>query len=428
VICFLHHVTGPEVGLPALRGLFPEMPRCILEDLLRRYRRVWRRRYRRKGFRLTWHVPGAAWAMDFSKTQFPIDAEQACVFTVRDLASRQQLAWEPVSSETTAAAGLILERLFRAHGSPLVIKSDNGSAFISQLMSQLLGKHRVIPLFSPPQYPQYNGAIERSNRTNKMVTHLHAIGQGHPHRWTSEDLEHARTLANTLTRPWGHQGATPEEAWQGRSRIEPAARDRFKRVLAQQHDRAKVDLGMDQKASLTPGEQRQVDRMAIERTLEELEYLSIKRERGRRKKSRRGNELVESKDHAREDGCSTPQAGDPLSPPRRVEADPAREMPPRVSLACPSPPTIASPSVTTLCLPAPGDAENRTREKTNKADKKTLAPSSTRVTIPTASIPSSNASRDASSSETTRREWPLPRWLRKVIAPLLFVLIAAIFL
>ena len=44
VIQFLHRVTGPSVGLPALRCLFPGIRRCVLADLLMRYRRIWRRR------------------------------------------------------------------------------------------------------------------------------------------------------------------------------------------------------------------------------------------------------------------------------------------------------------------------------------------------------------------------------------------------
>ena len=72
-IRFLHHVTGPSVGLPALRCLFPQLRRCVLWHLLRRYRRLWRRRYRRCGFRLTWHHAGAVWAMDHSEPLHPVD-------------------------------------------------------------------------------------------------------------------------------------------------------------------------------------------------------------------------------------------------------------------------------------------------------------------------------------------------------------------
>ena len=87
VIRFLHHVTGPAIGLPALRALFSDMPRCLLQGLLQRYRRVWRLRYCPFGLRLTWHQPGRVWAMDFSEAPFPIDGQSRYIFALRDLAS-----------------------------------------------------------------------------------------------------------------------------------------------------------------------------------------------------------------------------------------------------------------------------------------------------------------------------------------------------
>ena len=100
VIQFLHRVTGPSVGLPALRCLFPEIRRCVLEDLLVRYRRIWRRRYMQRGFRLAWHHAGAVWAMDHSEPLQPVDGVSPYLFVVRDLASRRQLAWHPVQTVT----------------------------------------------------------------------------------------------------------------------------------------------------------------------------------------------------------------------------------------------------------------------------------------------------------------------------------------
>jgi hypothetical protein len=44
-------------------------------------------------------------------------------------------------------------------GPPLVLKSDNGSAFASQEVQLLLDRNSVIPLFSPPYWPRYNGGV-----------------------------------------------------------------------------------------------------------------------------------------------------------------------------------------------------------------------------------------------------------------------------
>ena len=134
VIQFLHRVTGPSVGLPALRCLFPGIRRCVLEDLLVRYRRIWRRRYMQRGFRLNWHHAGAVWAMDHSEPLQPVDGVSPYLLAVRDLASHRQLAWHPVQTVTAEETLPILLDLFRQYGPPLVLKNDNGSAFIAEMM------------------------------------------------------------------------------------------------------------------------------------------------------------------------------------------------------------------------------------------------------------------------------------------------------
>jgi transposase InsO family protein len=176
---FLSEVSGPVVGPAALRALFRGIPRCILEDLLRRYRRVWRWRYQQKGFRLTWLQAGSTWAMDFSEPLYPIDGIYPYLFAVRDLASHWQLAWCPFTGETALETIHVLVELFRRYGPPLVLKSDNGSAFIAESLAAVLQDWGVFQLFSPPRHPQYNGALERSNATLKTFTHQHAIHEGH---------------------------------------------------------------------------------------------------------------------------------------------------------------------------------------------------------------------------------------------------------
>jgi len=145
----------------------------------------------------------------------------------RALASHASLAWRGVSSTGAAATCQILESLLVEHGPPLVLKSDHGSAFVSASMSQLLSRWGVTPLFSPTRRPRYNGALERANSTHKTYTHNHAVTAGHPYFWTSADLEQARRVANRITRPWGHTGPSPDEAWRDRSPITADERDRF---------------------------------------------------------------------------------------------------------------------------------------------------------------------------------------------------------
>ena len=60
-----------------------------------------------------------------------------------------------------------LREAFEKHGAPLIIKHDGGSIFCEEKVSGLLDEYGVIDLESPPQYPPYNGKMERSIRDIK---------------------------------------------------------------------------------------------------------------------------------------------------------------------------------------------------------------------------------------------------------------------
>ncbi|MDH3445044.1 MAG: DDE-type integrase/transposase/recombinase, partial [Deltaproteobacteria bacterium] len=288
VVRFLHHVTGPSVALSALRCLFPKVPRCVLANLLTRYRRVWRRRYAPWGFRLTWHHAGRVWAMDHSEAPQPVDGIYPYLFAVRDLASHHQIAWHPVRTVTAEETEPILNELFSQHGAPLVLKSDNGSAFIAADLRKSVHGEGTAQLFSPPRRPSYNGALERSNSTMKKYTHQHAANDGHPLRWTSADLEHSRQLANAISRPWGHHGRTPDEVWQARESISVEERAKFQAELTKQRALALDDLGLaNVEQPLSFADQARCDRLAMRRALEELGYLTLERKRCPSKKPKR---------------------------------------------------------------------------------------------------------------------------------------------
>lgn len=283
---FLAEVSGPDISLAALQALFTDVPRCVLDDLATRYRRVHRRRYAHEGARLEWLVPGRVWAIDFSQPQQPVDGCWPNLLAIRDLASHYQLTWQATATQTAAEACAVLERLFLDHGPPLVLKADNGSAFISAEFQALLARYQVVILSSPPRYPQYNGALERSNGTLKTYTQLDATRDGHPLRWTSDNVEHARELANQLTRPWGAQGPHPAASWAARTVITAAEREAFTLSVATQRLIAAVDLGIDPQAQLERDPQARLDRVAVPRVLIELRYLE--RREGRRARRRAG--------------------------------------------------------------------------------------------------------------------------------------------
>jgi transposase InsO family protein len=268
--------TGPNLGVPALRAEFPTMPRSELQDILRRFRRVWQRDNQRLVHRLRWRQPGAVWAADHVQPNSPIDNKYPYVLSVRDLASHNQITWQPVpdvGAETTAA---VLRSLFWRHGPPLVFKSDNGSGFIGQVTGQLLAARGILHLRNPPATPQYNGSCEAAGGSQKRMTDNQATLAGHPGRWTSEDLQRARTIRNQLGRPWGHRGPTPAEAW-GRRNVTPAQRRQLQSTVHRYQQEERSRRGIPDEADLGGAAQASVDRVAISRALQRHGYLSITR-------------------------------------------------------------------------------------------------------------------------------------------------------
>jgi transposase InsO family protein len=174
--------VGPQVGLPTMRATFPNIPRCELVDLRRDYRREFREGNRQATEELTWHTPGRVWAMDHAEPPRPIDGLYRALISVRDLASGMQLAWLPVPDETAETTVDALRALFAEHGPPLVLKSDNGPAFKSGLVKELLADWGVVPLRSPPVTPRYNGACEAGIGAGQRVSPSRCPSPIHPLR------------------------------------------------------------------------------------------------------------------------------------------------------------------------------------------------------------------------------------------------------
>lgn len=264
---------GQHLGLPTLRAEFPDMPRCELGELQTAYRRHYQATHRRTVARLAWHGPGCVWATDHLTPPSPIDGEDHAVLAVRDLASGVELAWQPVSDQTTDAAAAVLKVLFDRHGPPLVLKSDNGSAFISEDFRQMLTDREVAWLPSPPRTPWYNGSCEAGNGSMRTRTDHFAKTTG---GWTSESMEAARRQANELTRPQGHLGPTPTQLWAAHLPIDPQQRKQFLACV----ERHRAEIVAERKNDLNlknKNHQRQVQRQAVRRALLDCGLLTITR-------------------------------------------------------------------------------------------------------------------------------------------------------
>jgi transposase InsO family protein len=271
----IRHVdeAGPGISLAALRLKFTEMSRAELDDILRRYRRVWRKRNRQPLHVLHWTQPGAVWAIDFHGPRPLIDGLNPYLLAVRDLASGHVLLWLPVGDVTADTVVRAMTELCTLHGAPLVLKSDNGSAFIAAELRQLAKNVGVKILYSPPRMPWYNGSIEATIGSLKIRTEAHAARHGHPGDWTCDDAAAARAEANAYPRPKGELGPSPNQLWNARSPISPQQRERFALEVEQRLPCIEAAHGWPENEN----DQRALDREAISQALVELGYLFITR-------------------------------------------------------------------------------------------------------------------------------------------------------
>jgi transposase InsO family protein len=239
------------------------MARRELRDLLRRYRRAWRRRRRLLTGVLHWTRAGAVWAIDFAEPPLPIEGSYDRLLAVRDLSSGCQLLWLPVRDESAGTTCAAIEGLFREHGAPLVLKCDNGSPFIAEEMEAVLRHWGVWQLFSPVRLPRYNGSCEAGIGSMKTRTHHQAALGGHPGEWTCDDVEVARLQANQTARPWGLHGPVPQEVWQTRLPIRADERATFAEAVQQRQKEARAEQGYAAELSLGRLQQAAVNRKAL---------------------------------------------------------------------------------------------------------------------------------------------------------------------
>jgi len=270
---------GPGAGVPVLRGLFRDVPYRFLARFKRRFVRAMQRR---RGFwrrRLVWARAGAVWASDFTHPAAPLERDDNRLCLVRDLSSGAQLAAAPCRNEPAAPVLAVLATLFAVLGPPLVLKHDNGGGFIAHDVVRLLDEHGVVPLRSPPNTPQYNGACERAGGSLKgRIAHAAAL-HGHDDRWTDADIADALLLANATARPHGANAPTPLEALAARRPITPAEREAFQQTRARAIQEALATRDANGGTMPTCAEHAAIVRNATQHALCEHGYLTIRRGR-----------------------------------------------------------------------------------------------------------------------------------------------------
>ena len=175
---------GSKKILRRLRDADPqlELPgRSAVDALLNRHGLVKRRRrgapVRSTPFRTRYTAtePSELMTIDH-KGQFRMLNGQYCYpLTIADSVSRCLLSCTALSSTRLSEAWPAIERVFREHGLPVAMQSDNGPPFGSpngtfSTMSVRLMMMGILPVFSRPGHPQDNGRHERMHLDLKAGT------------------------------------------------------------------------------------------------------------------------------------------------------------------------------------------------------------------------------------------------------------------
>ena len=270
-----------RLGLPALKDIFPQIPRVTLKHLRDHYLQE----HEPLLEHLVWTRPGTVWAADFTAPPAPIDGIYPYMLCIRDLASSCQLLVCPAVHPTADVTIDSLRHLFAIYDAPLVLKTDNGSHFTDHEVRELLAAANVAHLLSPPATPRYNGALEASNGSIKTRALHIAAAAGRFGCWTCDDVEAARLEANSQGRPQGINGPVPNELWETRCPISASQRADFRQAVAvaSELEQGKIIESIQQQPGLRPAaalnalELAAAARRAIRRALVDLGFLLARR-------------------------------------------------------------------------------------------------------------------------------------------------------
>lgn len=179
-----HPTWGPRKLVPWIAKRYPDaaLPApSTVGTILKRHGLTEPRRRRRvaahPGSRpLVADAPGDVWTADY-KGQFKTrDGVYCFPLTVCDAHSRYILACEGHGSVKQTGALRVFDRLFREHGLPRSIRTDNGVPFATQAICGLSRlsvrwiKLGITPDRIEPGKPQQNGQHERMHRTLRAET------------------------------------------------------------------------------------------------------------------------------------------------------------------------------------------------------------------------------------------------------------------
>jgi transposase InsO family protein len=174
-----HQTWGPDkISRVLRRTLGEEAPsKSTVARVLSRLGKLRRRRPRVRVWsvegrpRVEVHGPNDLWTIDIKGWWLAQNGERCEPLTIRDAFSRKVFAVKLLESLRTEEARAVLEGVFRRHGLPAAIQSDNGSPFVCSRgrgglsqFSAWLTSLGIRLVRSRPACPQDNGGHERMHR------------------------------------------------------------------------------------------------------------------------------------------------------------------------------------------------------------------------------------------------------------------------
>lgn len=173
-----HPGWGPVTLIARLAKLRPDLQLpapSTVGDLLKREGLVQPRRRRTKpppgsGGAVRTESPNQVWTADYKGQFRTLDGKYCYPLTIQDSHTRFLLACDALLSTKTDEARPCFERIFREHGLPRVMHTDNGPPFASPTPLKLTRlnvwwiKLGITPERSRPGCPQDNGRHERMHR------------------------------------------------------------------------------------------------------------------------------------------------------------------------------------------------------------------------------------------------------------------------
>ena len=139
----LFEILGPGVGIRVLKGIYPNVARRELEEMLRDYREAWVRKNTVLVHELKWTRGGTVWAMDYTEPPTPVDAMYGQILATRDLASGYQPRALPFEGKSMGVTRSAIFKLMLWEGKDVPFTSElvrKIRSLVSRLQTEARGK------------------------------------------------------------------------------------------------------------------------------------------------------------------------------------------------------------------------------------------------------------------------------------------------